>query len=132
MVPLGYITRNQRVIRIHIMHRKPQIAKSVARKFVVLRSIHKHPVTTPTHVVSDHLCARRIPDINAVATIIHAAVLPPLDDIAGNQNILCTMYVDTYQISKNPIAFDHRVIAQLGQCNSRIKRATSGTGTNHC
>ncbi len=99
VIAFGNIPRNHAVIGIHIMHRKPQITKAVADKFVVFRGVHKHPVAPPAHIVADHPCTWCIPDIDAVAAVIHSTVQPPLDDIANYQRILRAMDIHADQIA---------------------------------
>jgi hypothetical protein len=85
VVTLGNITGNHRVVGIHIVHGKTQVPKAVADEFVVARGVDKHAVAAKADIVADDAGAGGVPDIDAVATVVHALVLAAFDSVVGDQ-----------------------------------------------
>ncbi len=126
MVSFGNITRNQRVVRIHIVHRKPQVAETVTDECIVLGCVHKHTVAPIAYIVADHPRAGSIPNIDAVAAVIHAGILPPNNRVTFDQRVFRAVHVDADQITKQRIAPHHRTVRAFGQRNACIKPITTG------
>ena len=116
------------VMRVHVVDGETQVAKPVARELVVERRVGEYPVAPPADVVADYLRARRVPDIDAVATAVHALIAASEDHVAPDQRVLSAVNVDTVEIAFQAVVLDTGPVSTFQKPDTTVDVLVRRTG----
>ena len=120
VVPDRNIPLHRAVIGVHVMHRKAQVAEQVPAIGIVARGVGKNPVAAIADFVFFHHGPRRVPDIYAVAPVIHPAQAQPFDPVALDQRIAGAVDIDPHQIAQNVVIQNTGIAGLFRQFYTRI------------
>ena len=126
------IARNLAQVRIHEMHGKAQIAHDVVAEDIVARGIGENPVAAKSDVIAFDNRTGRVPDIDAVAAVIHPRILPANDRVAAHDGLCRAKDMHADQIFDHHIIFDQRAGGGAVQLDRCIHNRMGIAGPDQC
>ena len=102
------------------MHGKAQVAKPIVAEGILLAAGNENAVAAEADVVVLHDCARGVPDLHAVAPLVHSEILPPADLVAAHQGSRGALQVNADQVVFQAVALDSRIRRPLGDEDAAV------------